>query len=254
MAGIGNAGAATVTSKRQLTTGGVPLSLPAVGADEVALVGTDDGTTVRAFLAEDAPKLTAGGGVEGVNRPGRRAITTWRGYEAFQMSIAMMIDGFRSGTSVEAACRNLEVLSGAMVADDPAPQKLVVIGPSVPHSFAKASQNRWVISEPPDWGDVLRNGSGDRIRQTVTVTLSLWTETDQLERVKPRKAAPKYTVTVAHQGDTYLKIAARELGTQRLGRKLAQLNDDRDPAKELPRGHKVRLPSAHTLDEWKKDL
>ena len=48
----------------------------------------------------------------------------------------------------------------------------------------------------------------------------------------------------ARQGDTLVKIAARELGNAKLWHKLAKLNGIRDGRKELKKGRKIKIIDA----------
>lgn len=237
-----------------LATGG--RIAPIVGAKGAGVaIQSEDGTLlVLARLWEDAPKVTGGyANWEDVARPGRRALTVYRGTDAPEETIALVLDGLASDSSVEGPYRTLEIMAGLGVPGDPEPPKLFITGQAVPHDSQKASQNRWVITGFTE-NDVTRRADGQRLRSQVDLTFKLFTEAAQLEKLKPRKSAPRYKATIARAGDTYLKIAARALGTQRLGRRLAQLNDDRDPSKKLRAGQKIRLPSAHLLSIWKREL
>lgn len=239
---------------RPTVSGGLVAALP---PNQVELLTEDFELSVRARLLAP-PQPLGGGGVEAVPRPQRRPLTVYRSPEAPGLTLELLLDGWREQRSVEPECRALEKLAGAFLPSDPGPEKLIVVGDAVPHcSGAEALRHRWVISEQPDWNDdpaVIRDVAGNRVRQAVALTLLLFTEATELQRVKPRQPKPKYKVAIAQKGDTYEKVAARRLGSKRLGRKLAQLNGDRDPTKKLREGHKVRLPSASLLAGWRKDL
>jgi hypothetical protein len=234
--------------------GVAPANLSPPTAAEVQIT-SDDGTMVVRARLDEPPTTVGGGGIEPVTRPQRRPLTPYRTPEAPGLTLSLLLDGWSDGRSVEADCRTLERMASMFLPSDPGPSKLIVVGEAVPHcSITEAVRHRWLISDPPAWGEALRDSTGARLRQQVTLTLLLSTEAEELEQIKPRQPKPNYKVAVAHQGDTYLKIAARRLGSQRLGRKLAQLNDERDPTKTIPTGHKVRLPSDHLLGTWRKAL
>jgi hypothetical protein len=218
-------------------------------------VTTEDNTQwFIARFAEDAPVAAAALGWEAVARQRRRPITVWRGVGEMTLTLSLEFDAYRSGGSIEGLCRAVEVMAGAFVGGDPEPPKLIVFGKAVPHSAALAPQSRWVIQELA-WDEAIRDSNtGQRMRQKFTLTLLLHTEAKKLEKVAPRKSAPTYKVKLARKGDTYEKLAARELGNKRHGRKLAQLNGDRDPTKKLKTGQQVRMPSAKLLAKWKREL
>lgn len=236
----------------------VPAQLQVPGPEWVALasIGGTEALSVLALLSGD-PTPFGGGGIEPDARPGRRPLTPYIGTEAPGIALPLLLDGHSENESVEDACRAIERMAGMFVPDDPGPQKLYVHGPSVPHCRGtEYLRHHWLISEPPDWDAemTIRKRSGARVRQQVTLTLLLSTEADELERVKPRQPKPDYKVRTAHAGDTYLKFARRELGSERYGRRLALLNGDKDPNKKLREGQKVRMPSPHLLAAWKREL
>lgn len=211
-------------------------------------------------LLLDPPKVLGGGGLESVARPGRRPLTPYRGTETLGLSLTFLIDQYAEGKSIEPYCRVIEIMAGMFLPDDPGPQLLIVQGKAVPHcSGASAFRHRWKIGNSGDdiWADdpaTIRRPDGKRTRQAISLELWLDTEADELKKLPPQKAAPNFKVAVAKDGDTYRKIAKRALGEPRLGRKLAQLNDDKDPLKKLAQGTRVRLPSDHLKGLWLKDL
>lgn len=234
--------------------GVAPAVLAPSSTTEVRLT-SEDGTMAVTARLDDPPEVVGGGGIEPVTRPQRRPLTPYRTPDAPGLTLSVLLDGWRQRRSIEADCRTIEKMAGMFLPSDPGPAKLIVVGEAVPHcSLTEAVRHRWLIADPPAWGEALRDQDGARLRQQVTLTLLLNTEAEELEQIKPRQPKPNYKVAVAHAGDTYLKIAAHRLGSQRLGRKLAQLNDERDPTKTIATGHKVRLPSDHLLDTWRKAL
>lgn len=232
--------------------------------DYVELRSDDKTLTLQCRFAEGSPTLSGGvGGWEPVPRPGRRPLTVWRGIaDPLTMTLPLLFDGYGDpaatrvgevGLSVEDEIRVLERMGG-LDKDDPEPPTVSVEG-ALPHDRSRAKQNRWVVSAIT-WGDAIRRPSdGHRVRQVAEVVLVLFTDDDRLERVKT-SAAPKVRTVHALEGDTFAKIAARELDTQHLGIRLARLNDRRAGAVrvKLKKGTPVKLPSANALREWKRDL
>jgi hypothetical protein len=224
----------------------------------VLLVG-ETGERVLARL-HDPPQVLGGGGIEAVPRPLRRPLTAYRGVEAPGIVLSILLDGWRARRSVERACRKIERMAGAFVSDDPGPEELTVISPSVPHCWGTAALDRtWVISEQPTWGDdpeVLRRRSdGHRLRQQVTLTLLVHTDAVELQRISPRQSKPDTRIVHATERlDTYSKLAGHYLETKRLGYRLAKFNGDRDAHKHLHKGKRVKLPSRDKAKDWRNDL
>lgn len=226
----------------------------------VSLLAEDGSLAVVALLGDGMPEVTGGGGWIAVDRPKRRPVTVWEAPEAVGMTLPLLLDGHASDTSVEGEVRVIERMAGALVAGDVQPPALIVTGKAVPHSYEDAAQNRWVIAEPPEWGDAIRNQDGDRTRQPVTLSLLLHNPPEKLERLTPATAAPSYRVAVAKQGDTFQSMAQRELGNILLAGELAQLNRDKGPAEfkhahaatRIRTGAQVRLPSRKLQQQWEQ--
>lgn len=218
----------------------------------------DRALKIRVWLGEGSPQVTGGvGGWDAVARPGRRPLSVWRGpTEPLRQVIPLLFDGWAhgkgpEGSSMEADIRVLEKMGG-LDRGDPKPPAIIIEG-SLPHDESRAPGNRWVV-ETLEWGEAIRRTSdGHRVRQACLATFMLYTESN-LSAIKRAKPRPKYRVVSAHTGDTYEKIAARELKLRRAGNRLARLNGSRDAGKRLKRGTKVRLPTAKALADWKHDL
>lgn len=250
---FGSAGAGLHMTEGQLVLPGPEW----VGIRTHDLFGERAGRVV-ARLNETSPVVLAGGGWESVARPLRRGIPQWRGHDAPQMVLSLIIDG-HPRTSVEADCRALQKMAGAIIPGDPEPPKLVVWGQMIP-AEAKWGNHLWVISEPPGWDTspdgTVRRADGQRVRQAVDVTLMLASDDDELRRVKAAQAKPRYRRIKSRKGDTFEKIAARELGSKRYAHKLAALNGrgGGSVSVELPRNTSVKVPTGDLLAEWKRDL
>lgn len=227
----------------------------------VSLTSEDGELTFVARLGPDGADVTGGGGWELIERQGRRPIVHWSGSEAPTMTLDLMLDKLMLGKSVEDDIRVIENMAGALVAGDTEPPRLIVSGQAVPHSAEKSSTARWVIAQPPDWGDKLRRQDGNRVRQAVTLTLYLATEPNPLTQVSAvADQQPDYRVVGSKYEDTFASLAARELGNKALGTKLARLNRDfrsaykHATASTKTLGQPVRLPTAHTQKLWEREL
>jgi LysM repeat protein len=90
------------------------------------------------------------------------------------------------------------------------------------------------------------------VRQLVTVKFMVWNAADALSRTSPARSKTK-SVYTAKQGDTYAKIAARQLkneGGAKWGNRLAQLNGARDGAAAPKVGQSVKLPTPAEVKKW----
>lgn len=218
--------------------------------DYVAIAAPDRGLFVLARVGDGTPTVSGGvGGWEAVPRPLRRPLTVWRGTpDPLTLSLPILLDGFDEDKPVEKDVRTLEKMGG-LDRGDPEPPELIVEG-AVPHS--ETHRGRWVLNGL-DWGDAIRRASdGQRVRQAVTLTLVLKVDDDRLDRIRHAQARPTYRYVHARPGDTYEKIAARELKLKRLGSRLARLNGGRSPDVKLPKNHRVKLPTGGLLTAWKK--
>jgi hypothetical protein len=212
---------------------------------------------MKVLLAEGSPTLSGGiGGWEAVPRPGRRPLTVWRGpQEPLRLTLPIIFDRLaegRNGGQVEDDIRLLEKMAG-LDAGDPEPPKLIVEG-ELPHDYSRARGNRWVI-ESITWGEAIRRpGDGKRVRQIAEVVLMLYTADDRLERIDSPSRPGRYRYVRARRGDTFARIAARELGSRRHGTRLARLNGRRSADVELRAGRRVKLPGPELLADWNRDL
>lgn len=225
----------------------------------VALQDVEEGRILEFEQMGPAVVTDGYGGWTSRGRPGRRGIVQYNGVETIALKVPGMFDGWADEESVEDDCRLLEIFGGGLVAQDPKPPKLRVHGLLVPHAASAASQNRWVINglewDESDEGHIRRSWpDGDRIRQMFSLVLVLATTPDELSKIKPAPAKPAYKVAIAKKDDTYKKIAARRLRDAALGLKLAKLNKHSNPNMKLKEGAKVRLPSSHLLELWRREL
>jgi hypothetical protein len=197
-----------------------------------------------------------GGGIVSVPRPQKKPVTVWRGPQAnYQHEIPLIFDTW--GTTVkpiEQELAWLEQVAGVDMFTSQQPPLLILnAGGALPHDVFHSPQLRWVIPEEPVWGEAIRRrDTGERVRQLVTVKFMVWNAADILSRNPTRQTNTK-SVYVAKQGDTYTKIAARELkneGGAKWGNRLAQLNGARDGAASPGVGQSVKLPTSAEVKRW----
>lgn len=214
---------------------------------------------VVARLGDTSPTVLAGGGFEDRPRPLRRGIPFWGGYPTPTLPLSLIIGASAPGPSVERECLALTHLAGGMLADDPDPPELIVRGKMIPPEAKGA--HRWVIADLPAWDTspdgVLRDPVwGYRVRQAVDIVLMLVSADDHLTRVAPARAKPRYRHVKAKDGDTFEKIAKRELGSAKFAHKLAALNGRGGGSVSLAlrTGLSVKVPTGALLAEWRRDL
>lgn len=250
-------GTATLAQAGQqaINAGRKPSPLPDFSWIEVYSEIPSDNLIFRARLGEEPIKQSGGGaGWNSVQRPQKRPLVVRRGpTTAFTLTIPIVFDGYTEVRSVESDIRALEKMAGINVDGDPEPPLLVINGNgAIPWDVFAYPQGRWVVDDTQlDWGEALRHATrGFRMRQLVTVPFMLYTADDQLSRSK-QVASARYTT--ARAGDTFAKVAARDLkqyGGARLGNRLAQFNGKRDGAQKLEPGQLVKLPTAAQVQDW----
>lgn len=210
--------------------------------------------TVTVLAGDGAPTVTDGyGGWDEIARPRRIGMATWNGYPALRLSIPIVFNSVGlgnpavqpSGAAIE---RDIALLEGMARSPRPAKEPPAISldchGALIPHKDIK----KWVI-ENIEWGDALRNSSGDRIRQDATVTLMEKIEDAAIEeRSAANRAREKSGQTKKHpgrytvkKGDTLSKIARVLLGDADRWVEIAKLNNIRDP-RTLKVGRVLKLP------------
>lgn len=197
--------------------------------------------------------ITGGGaGWSSVQRPKKRALTVWRGPDtAFQYDIPLIFDGWKEARRVSDDIDTLEVMAGINQPGDPEPPRVILnANGALRHDAYHNPLNRWVIPTEPTWGTAIRSeDNGDLLRQFIVVSFMLFTSDDELARAKQVSSV---RWTIARKGDTYNKIAARELHDVKFGNRLAKLNGARDGATKPKVGQEVKLPTTTQLAQWKK--
>ena len=241
-----------------------------IGLGWVRVYTVDPPISVIARLSEEKPTVEQGyGGWEEVTRPRRSPITTFKAPPGLHLTLPLLLNEWRQGTSVEDHIRKLERMAWATAANgDPPKVKLRAKGGHIPFQG-----RRWLI-DTLTWGEALMNKSGNRVRQQVTLSLMEYVEDVHLQeksaanRVRAKAKAAKTKQGASHkrvvtkrsgraahpagrtlragqtdfgQGEDLLTIAARELGDADRWVEIAQLNGLRDP-RAIPPGLTIRLP------------
>lgn len=228
----------------------------ATGAHRIFLLAENENTYVNARLGPTPPATVSGyGGWEEQPIPGERAEPVWRGVGVIGVAVEIILGSLRQPrTDIAPQIDALERLAGLEDGfETRKPPAIIVHGRTIPHNFHENPNWRWVIAEFA-WGDIADGKHGRWHRRSATFTLWRLGKGDALEKLRPRKTHPDTRTVRARKDDTYNKIAQRELGTYRLGPRLARFNDARDPRKKLDKGKVVRLPSKHKAQQWREDL
>jgi hypothetical protein len=206
---------------------------------------------------EGTINITGGsGGWQSVPRPLNDPVSVWRGPQTvYTMEIPLVFDVYdQPGADIEDRCRTLELMCGTHTSPVAQPPLLVLnANGGIPNDVYNFPPLRWVVPDDPVWGDQLRNENGRRSRQVVTVKFMKYAAYDELTRSKNAQQSKPNNTTVARGGDTFNKIAARDLkqyGGVRWGNRLAQLNGARDGAAKPQPGQLVRLPTTQDIKQW----
>jgi hypothetical protein len=200
------------------------------------------GVTLR-FHAdpEQLARATGAGGWSRVPHPKRTESIEWEGTPLASFPLALRFDGWPDRL-VEEPCRILEVWGKRQ----PGWHQ-----PSVLQLIYGANSTRLYVIEDIEWGEELRREDGLRVRQDVTVTLLEYAEAELVlrpaqqvaNRPKPAGAPPKPSgrVYTVKSGDSFSKIALRQLGDVKRWREIPRLNNLSLSAIIRP-GQRLRLP------------
>src|SRR5215831_17983587 len=148
-----------------------------IGLGWVRVYTTDPPLNVIARLSEEKPTVEQGyGGWEEVTRPRRSPITTFKAPPGLHLTLPLLLNHWREGTSVEGMIATLERMGRATAANgDPPKVKLRAKGGHIPYQ-----SRRWVI-DTITWGEALMNKNGNRVRQQVTLSLLEFVEDVHLQ-------------------------------------------------------------------------
>lgn len=192
-------------------------------------------------LGSEPPSLTGGSpNWEEVARPGRVAMTDYRGQGLIRVDLPIFFDGWPDSSVESKVERVLRLCRGR---DGERPPDFTATGP-MPYSGSR------FVMELPDWGDGLRAGRGtgirgELVRQALTLKLLQFVDPATV-RFQPRgigigKARPVETI-VQHDGETLLEVAARVYGSVTKAGEIAKLNGIRDTRRGLKAGKHLALP------------
>lgn len=232
----------------------------------VRIFSRDPRLSVTARLGDDRPNVESGyGGWEEVERPRRSPLTTFKASPALRVSLPILLDGYASGTEVEAPIARLERMARPVAANGEPPRVFYdARGSALPY------QGRGFVIDSISWGDALMNSRGNRVRQAATLALLEYVEDVYLAQksaanrrrakataAKRKQGAPAKRITAKKvkakrigkaatdddfgTGEDLLAIAARVLGDADRWVEIAQLNGLRDPRAIAP-GQVLRLP------------
>lgn len=190
------------------------------------------------------------GGWSTIDRPKDVGLLNWDGFGPLVLTIPILLDGWTTQTSVEEDFANLEKMAGrgAGVGGRTQPPAITLstsdgFGALVPHNFNGESL-KWVITGL-EWGDQLRRpGSGHRVRQAATITVTQFTSTnaEELSVAKRNNThGRRHRVHVVKKGESLMRIARSEYGTSDRWQDIAKANDIRDP-RHLRVGMRLKLP------------
>lgn len=217
------------------------------------------GLSLTARFYTDAPAPKGGsGGYTAVPRPLDSAVTAWTGFtDSYTMPLNIILDSYTASPArdVEADINTLEKMAGTFTRSEP-PLLILNAGGALQHDVVNRPKARWVVNDSPDWGEVLRNAQGRRVRQVVTVPFMLYVPYDALSRTKSTAdSAPRNTFMATAAVDTFKKAAAHYLnsyGGAKWANRLAQLNGARDGAAKLKLGQRYTLPTVTQIKSWEK--
>jgi hypothetical protein len=197
---------------------------------------------------------TKGGGAnwEDVEIPYQEPLTVWRApKEAYGHRIPLVLDGLANGTDVEDACEMVELMAGVLNGTPPIePPQLILNGyGAIPHDYVRDPSLRWIIPQPPEWGEAIRRDSdGARVQQEFTVTFKVWRSDPTLQRTT--SPPQKGRIYHARHGDTFEAIAVRVLKHANWGTRLANFNGSHNAREHLFPGQEVRLPDRSEERIW----
>jgi LysM repeat protein len=209
----------------------------------------DDGDLVLLVeLGNTFPRPTQGfAGWEVVDLPGGVGMTHWKGHDPISIDLELFFNDDDLTNSVEDAIATLEAMAGRGIKrkkDEPSVVK-VDTGGLMPFDWHQFPDTRWVINGldySTDPEQVIVNPHGNRVRQTVTVTLLQHVDDQRLQSRSFTTAKPAtHRTYTTKKGDTLQSIANGKLGSSAKWKTLAKLNPSvRDP-RHIKAGTKIRL-------------
>jgi hypothetical protein len=200
----------------------------------LTLVGA--GRQLTVMLGADAPTPGDLGGVlEERARDNDKPVLVWTGGKLKRLVVPVLFDGFADNIDQQPLWNTLEAMAEASVGQPAA----VVASGTIPYP----GRTWWI--ESVSVGKSETNDYGMLVRREATINLVEPNTPTQVAIYAapaantPKGAAKTYTVK---KGETLHKIAAKLLGDASKWKQIGNLNDIRDPRKELKAGRVLRLP------------
>lgn len=173
-------------------------------------VGTDAPTVELELIGDD--ELTGGDGVwTSTDRYARTPMTTWEGTTSLVWTLPLTFDELESGRSVERRIATIDSWRRPSDKSDEPP----VVRVDAPLGRAPAN-TRWVITSI-EWGEQIRDGAGQRIRQDLRITF-LEYEPGQVQKgpaAKSRDNAKQHKWVPKSAKDRRCKTCNRERDDKR---------------------------------------
>jgi hypothetical protein len=238
-----------MTSILEAITGGVEAppadASPSAGTYDIVLKCAGWKTQVGAYFTdkEIEPSLGYGGHPVAV-RPKTSALTVWEGRQPFQLTVPLLLSQGAPRDTVPDLCRRLDQMASAKPPTanqaNPTDPYTVTIHQTVgtlPLPGGIQAGDKWWI-EDLTWGEGKRDRNNELYYKEVVVVLL---ETVVDETLKTRGAHP-YTIK---KGDTWARIAAKELGDQERQYELREMNGNKTDAwLKAHVGKTVRIPQS----------
>jgi hypothetical protein len=182
--------------------------------------------SVVAKPGDGVPVVTDGyGTIETITRPLRRGLTRWTGSNPLTLTIPILLDGYRTGRSIEPQIADLEQMA-AVDGGEPMHVTIDCTGNIVPHH----DDHKWLVTGL-DFGEAISSHRGRRLRQAITVQVTAVVEATTEKSVAKRNKgsgnhARRYRVKA---GDTLRSIARKVLGDPDRWVDIRRANNITDP-------------------------
>lgn len=194
--------------------------------------------------------------------PKRMGLTEWAGRNPMSITVEFLVDRLEEGDTiyVRDMMDTLDKIVATSSRDEEPPICIFDSGGLVPHDYTHAQHVRWVVSALQWDKDItvlsessrrpLRvGGSFTLLQYNHDTTIDAYDGPAERNRKKNNKDKNKnkgknkgkgtYTVKT---GDSLTEIAAHELGDSKRWKEIADLNNIRNPRKDLKQGMTLKMP------------
>lgn len=208
------------------------------------------------------PESYNGWGVTSI--PKRMGLTEWAGRNPMVITVSFLIDRLEEGDGVyvQQMRDTLDKIVATHSRDEEPPICVFDSGGLVPHDYTHAQHVRWVVSGL-NWDKdiaVLSEVSRRPLRVGGTFTLLQYNHDETIDeyegpadrsrknnnkKKKKGKGKGKGKGRATHtvkEGESLTEIAAKELGDAKRWKEIADLNNIRNPRKDLKVGMELKLP------------